>query len=289
VAGDPTAAPTPPTKAPTNAPTHAPTTLQPTQLPTAAPTATPTTAVPTSAPTLVGFSTVEALCEGPSGACKVEGGDTLTVIGRGFGDVTAISITVGGVACAAPTVGTTTGAYAEYDAVTCTTPCFDAWGAHESVVVKGTCATFFTFLFVCSIRLFAHYSFVCTLDVGTCATSNAACTAAAKADGVEFTFDASALFRGNSDVRALVGSAYTTVGQANYVCISSPTITKIECDDPSGTLCENSPLTATSTLKLKVKPSTLLTITGTNFGAVSCILCTVTFHANHAHNLTRSP
>ena len=23
--------------------------------------------------------------------------------------------------------------------------------------------------------------------------------------------------------------------------------------------------------------------------AVSCLLCTVTFHANHAHNLTRSP
>jgi hypothetical protein len=98
-------------------------------------------AAPTGAPTLAAYSIVEAFCGDGSAPCRVEGGDTLTVIGRGFADVSALAVLIDGVECSSPATSVASGAYGGFEKTTCTTLCFSKWGSALAITVTGTTTT----------------------------------------------------------------------------------------------------------------------------------------------------
>jgi hypothetical protein len=108
---------------------------------------------PTSAPSLTLYSVVAARCpeartvaETTAGyvpSCAIEGGEILTVYGRGFASVSSIAITVGGVACSTAGVSVATNTsgrhevdFEDYERIVCTTPCFQHWNADLNVEVS---------------------------------------------------------------------------------------------------------------------------------------------------------
>ena len=119
--------------------------MSPTQVTGIAPTQAPTQA-PTGAPTAALFAVKAAYCgDVAGGKCRVEGGETMTVIGRSFGAVSGLAIKIGetGSALVCTILTATapgTGVYVGYEVATCTTPCFVAWDQTYAVTVSGTCA-----------------------------------------------------------------------------------------------------------------------------------------------------
>ena len=95
-------------------------------------------AAPTAAPTLALYSIANAFCGDGSAPCRVEGGETLTVIGSGFADVNSLEVLIDGVACSSPVASAASGAYAGFEKLTCATPCFSEWGSALAVTASGT-------------------------------------------------------------------------------------------------------------------------------------------------------
>ena len=201
---------------------------------TATPTNAPTEA-PTKAPTLGAFTIVESFCGDGSDPCRVEGGETFIVVGRGFGEVStgSMSITIGGASCAGPSsvlaLNTSVAAeYPGYEFATCKTPCFSRWGAADlPVVVSATCKT-------------------------------PAAVDCLGGDGASVVFNAAIPFRGDATVIARVASAYVSQGVANMACVDVPTISSVACI--------NAAECPTVSGSLMVPPNSVIEVTGTGFG-----------------------
>ena len=99
------------------------------------------------------FTIVDAFCTSDDGVtthqtCRVEGGETLTIIGKSFQasdvDISTIQIMLGGnQLCSQPIVGDVeiAGQYKGYRRLTCKTPCFSQpWNMVIGVTVSATCA-----------------------------------------------------------------------------------------------------------------------------------------------------
>ena len=194
----------------------------------------PATATPTNAPTLGAFTIVESFCGDGSDPCRVEGGETFIVVGRGFGEVStgSMSISIGGASCAGPSLvlalNTSVAAeYVGYEFATCKTPCFSRWGADLPVVVSATCKT-------------------------------PAAVDCLGGDGASVVFNAAIPFRGDATVIARVASAYVSQGVANMACVDVPTISSVACI--------NAAECPTVSGSLMVPPNSVIEVTGTGFG-----------------------
>ena len=190
------------------------------------------TSAPTSAPTLAEYTIVDAFCEDRLD-CRVEGGETLTVIGRGFGDMTSFSINVGSNVCGSPAGNATAlivgssefgGEYTGYEKATCTTPCFTSFNTPLAVAVSGTCAN----------------------GIDGCSGSK--------------TFSTPS-FRNNADAKITTLGSYRPVATLDYVCSAVPTLTSVGCFAPNDNSCDS-----TGSGTSNVKPAAKLILTGTNFG-----------------------
>ena len=199
------------------------------------------TQAPTSAPTTPLYTVVDARCYAesdpgastltPVSACRVEGGQVLSVIGNGFDQVISITVAVDGAACTNPTVhyAAADGDYFGHEEIRCIAPCLRSFNTNLDVVVQGTCEV---------------------SSAGSCGGT-----------GSVKTFVTSHAFRGDALVQVEASSAYENVASMDYVCKDVPTITHVACVTPANCEPKNGDVN-----HLVVPPNEPIIITGTNFG-----------------------
>ena len=180
------------------------------------------------------FFIIDAFCGSPrAAACRVEGGETLTIVGNGFADVTALVITIDGMLCAAPQ--SAAGSSGAYEA-TCTTPCFplSKWNATLSIAVSG----------------------VCNAAVSG-SGSSAGCTGAS----APIAFNTSQPYQPGAVPQVVVrtAAAFGSAASENFVCAHPPVITNVSC-------LVAAECGLTSTMHLIVPENTLIVIHGHHFG-----------------------
>ena len=180
------------------------------------------------------FFIIDAFCGSPRAAtCRVEGGETLTIVGNGFADVSALVVTIDGVLCVAPQPAT--GSNGAYE-VTCTTPCFPSskWNATSPIAVSGVC---------------------------NAAVSGSGASAGCTGASAPIAFNTSQPHQPGTAPHVVVrtAAAFGSVASENFVCVHPPVITNVSC-------LVAAECGLASTMQLLVPENTLVVIRGHHFG-----------------------
>ena len=209
------------------------------------------TSVPTMAPTIEEFTFVDAFCgvsgETMSQTCRIEGGETLTVVGNGFSEInnetieiklgsmvlcTGSDITVHSKAANFDDVRSSTN-WEGYERLTCTTPCFvENLGATLSVAVAGDCKA-----------------------------ASTSCVGGNKVFSIAPDHRSGS---GSTVVDLAIADNYGIA--AAYLCVNGPTLTSVECVNPDKCNLAGAEVDGVVTSRLQVPPNEQVKITGTNFG-----------------------
>ena len=86
---------------------------------------------------LLPFTIVGAFVDNETSTVRVEGGEELMIVGTGFGALSQLEISLGGVACLALSLIVTPSKFAGFSAAKCSTPCLDAWDSALGVSASG--------------------------------------------------------------------------------------------------------------------------------------------------------